>query len=92
MFILVTTPLNKPSTNHSFYNMNNKKLKWISNIANPRPEKSSQPLPHKIPIGWCKNDKPYLVGKVLGKPRPTDKWTSQELERMGLVGIYEELD
>jgi len=33
--------------------------------------------------------KRWLAGKIIGEPRATDKYTVEELKKMGMVGVYE---
>jgi len=50
-------------------------MKWVTNMGMDE---------------WMKMDIGYRLRHVMGKPKATESMTAKDLERMGLVGIYEE--
>ena len=66
-------------------------LRWLSNICDPKLPDSFIRITTRDGESQCKAWKlqeEWLVGKVIDRPRAT-KWCSiEQLEAMGLVGVY----
>jgi len=69
-----------------------KKLKWLTN---------GKPGTHTIYLQYVNGEKPiktistfeeYSKDKIIGPPKETPLCTVEELEALGMVGMYEEVE
>jgi len=68
-------------------------VKFLSNIHDPRDkEDANMNLARKFgestEVAW-EYYKNWLKGKVIGRPQPSATRTVEELEELGLVGVYD---
>lgn len=66
-------------------------MKYLTNMYDPsKPDAKSQVLCmlwQSVEEAWEKLQR-FLQGKIVGRPKETDTYTVEELEAIGLVGIY----
>ena len=70
-------------------------MRWISNTFDPNHPSAyaygaGVQLPNETPAQSYANWKAWLRGKHLGRPQGTERYTVEELEAMGYVGVYVE--
>lgn len=67
-------------------------MKFLSNIHNPDDEYASAYVTrsfHETQEEAWQHHIEWLKGKVITRPKATDKYTIEELEAMGMVGVYD---
>ena len=60
------------------------KLKWLTNTRDPK--NFSGDTLHRQEQEALE----YLENKIIGRPKATERYSVEELEAMGLVGVYKE--
>lgn len=66
-------------------------MKHLTNLYDPTREDAKSliiTMPGETPGEAWERQKRYLADKVIGLPKATGAYSVQELERMGMVGIY----
>lgn len=66
-------------------------MKWLTNIYNPNRPDAFQyiysELGESIDQAWS-NHLEWLKDKIILEPKATDTYTVEQLEEMGMVGVY----
>lgn len=66
-------------------------MKWLTNLYDPTrydaPWRVQRLMNETYMEAW-EREKRYLADKVIGRPNETVDYSVEELERMGMVGVY----
>jgi hypothetical protein len=66
-------------------------LRFLSNTHDPKDPHAKMYIAHRFDQtqeeAWHYHCE-WLKGKVIGKPQATSAYTVEELEKMGMVGVY----
>ena len=70
-------------------------MRWITNTTDPKHHLAysyitSIRIPGESREDAWKHFQSFLEGKVLGSPKATEAYTTEQLTAMGMVGVYEE--
>ena len=69
-----------------------KKLRFLSNTHDPKDPNASMCVfrhPHETQEEAWQRHQDWLKGNVIGKPQAaSDAYTGEQLEEMGMVGVY----
>jgi hypothetical protein len=68
-------------------------MRWLSNTYDPTrpdaflygPSRIADETQEEAYRSWHR----WLKGKTIGKPKATDTYTTQELQKMHMVGVYD---
>lgn len=66
-------------------------MRWLTNLYDPTRHDAPlmvQRLVNETNTEAWEREKRYLADKVIGRPHETIAHTVDELERMGMVGVY----
>lgn len=63
-------------------------MRWLTNAADHR--KEDRYYDANDPTGEYRRQ--WLADKIIGRPKAGDKYTVEELEAMGMIGIYTSTD
>ena len=69
-------------------------MKWLSNLYNPRLADAKMfvsTMSHEAQNEAWQRQENWLKDKIIGRPQGTQKYSVEQLEQMGYIGVYSNL-